>query len=66
MIRVVKIGGRAQQAASLIPTLASAWRATPGALVVVHGGGDEVTALQRTLGRDPQATVPERLGQLVR
>lgn len=54
MIRVVKIGGRAQQAASLIPTLAAAWRATPGALVVVHGGGDEVTALQRTLGRDPQ------------
>ena len=54
MIRVVKIGGRAQQAATLIPALASAWRATPGALVVVHGGGDEVTALQRTLGRDPQ------------
>ncbi len=54
MIRVVKIGGRAQQAASLIPALAAAWRAAPGALVVVHGGGDEVTAVQRTLGRDPQ------------
>ncbi len=54
MIRVVKIGGRAQQASALIPALASAWRATPGALVVVHGGGDEVTAMQRTLGRDPQ------------
>ena len=54
MIRVVKIGGRAQQASALIPALASAWRATPGALVVVHGGGDEVTAMQRSLGRDPQ------------
>ena len=54
MIRVVKIGGRAQRSTELIPTLASAWRQTPGALVVVHGGGDEVTALQRTMGRDPQ------------
>jgi acetylglutamate kinase len=54
VIRVVKIGGRAQQAVALIPTLGAAWRATPGALVVVHGGGDEVTALQRAMGRDPQ------------
>ena len=53
-MRVVKVGGRAQQAAALVPTLATAWRATPGALVVVHGGGDEVTALQRAMGRDPQ------------
>ena len=54
MIRVVKIGGRAQQARALVPTLASAWRATPGALVLVHGGGVEVTALQRAMGRNPQ------------
>jgi acetylglutamate kinase len=54
LIRVVKICGRAQQAVALIPTLGAAWRATPGALVVVHGGGDEVTALQRAMGRDPQ------------
>ena len=54
MIRVIKVGGRAQRAVALIPTLAAAWRATPGALVVVHGGGDEVTALQRTMGRNPQ------------
>jgi acetylglutamate kinase len=54
VIRVVKIGGRAQQAAALVPSLAAAWRATPGALVVVHGGGDEVSALQRAMGRDPQ------------
>jgi acetylglutamate kinase len=54
VIRVVKVGGRAQQAAELAPTLAKAWRAAPGALVVVHGGGDEVTAVQRAMGRDPQ------------
>lgn len=54
MIRVVKIGGRAQQDPALIPTLVTAWRATPGALVVVHGGGDEVSTLQRAMGRDPQ------------
>ena len=54
MIRVVKIGGRAQQSAELVPTLGAAWRSAPGALIVVHGGGDEVTALQRTMGRDPQ------------
>lgn len=54
MIRVVKIGGRAQQSPELVPALGAAWRQTPGALVVVHGGGDEVTALQRTMGRDPQ------------
>ena len=54
MIRIVKIGGRAQQATALVPTLATAWRTAPGALVVVHGGGDEVTALQRAMGRDPQ------------
>ena len=54
MTRVVKIGGRAQQAASLIPALASAWRAAPGAIVIVHGGGDEVTTVQRSMGRDPQ------------
>jgi acetylglutamate kinase len=54
MTRVVKIGGRAQQAAELVPVLAAAWRETRGALVIVHGGGDEVTELQRRLGREPQ------------
>lgn len=54
MIRVVKIGGRAQQATDLVSSLAAAWRAAPGALVVVHGGGDDVSALQRAMGRDPQ------------
>ena len=54
MTRVLKIGGRAQQAPELVSVLAAAWEAEPGTLVVVHGGGDEVTALQRRLGRNPQ------------
>jgi acetylglutamate kinase len=54
MTRVVKIGGRAQQAAELVQMLAAAWEEAPGALVIVHGGGDEVTELQRLLGREPQ------------
>jgi acetylglutamate kinase len=56
MMRVVKIGGRAQADARLGPALAAAARAsgTSGsALCVVHGGGDEVSALQRRLGLEP-------------
>ncbi|HXD22660.1 MAG TPA: acetylglutamate kinase [Gemmatimonadaceae bacterium] len=56
MIRVVKIGGRAQSDARLGSALAGAARATAGsssALCVVHGGGDEVSALQRRLGLEP-------------
>jgi acetylglutamate kinase len=52
-IRVIKIGGRAQGDARLMPLLRDAV-ATPGArVVVVHGGGDEVTALQRKMGVEP-------------
>lgn len=51
MTRVVKIGGRAQSDARLGPALAAAARAT--SLCVVHGGGDEVSALQRRLGLAP-------------
>jgi acetylglutamate kinase len=50
---VVKLGGRVQGDPALPATLARAWRRTGGALVVVHGGGDEVTALQRRLGQEP-------------
>jgi acetylglutamate kinase len=52
-VRVVKIGGRAQSSAALPGAIAAAWRAAPGALCLVHGGGDEVSALQRQLGRQP-------------
>ena len=50
-IRVVKIGGRAQADPRLAQALAAAARQSP--LVVVHGGGDELTALQRRLGIEP-------------
>jgi acetylglutamate kinase len=52
-VRVVKIGGRAQSSAALPAAVAAAWRAAPGALCLVHGGGDEVSALQRQLGHTP-------------
>lgn len=51
-IVVVKIGGRAQAEPRLPAVIAQAAR--PGSrLVVVHGGGDEVTSLQRTMGIEP-------------
>jgi acetylglutamate kinase len=51
-MRVVKIGGRAQADPDLASKIREAWDATPGALCVVHGGGDEITAMQNTLGRE--------------
>jgi acetylglutamate kinase len=56
MMRVVKIGGRAQGDARLGPALAAAAHTggrTAASLCVVHGGGDEVSALQRRLGLEP-------------
>jgi acetylglutamate kinase len=52
MTRVIKIGGRPQGDPALAGALASDWaRArTNGGLVVVHGGGDEVSVLQASLG----------------
>jgi acetylglutamate kinase len=52
-VRVVKIGSRAQASRELAPAIAALWRAEPGALCLVHGGGDEISALQRRLGREP-------------
>lgn len=52
-MRVVKIGGRAQADPRLASILRDVWAATPGELCVVHGGGDEVSAMQRALGRKP-------------
>ena len=52
-MRVVKIGGRAQADPGLFGTLCQAWNDSPNGLCVVHGGGDEITAMQRALGREP-------------
>ncbi len=51
--RVIKVGGRAQSDAALPGAVTAAWTAAPGSLVVVHGGGDEVSALQRAYGVTP-------------
>jgi acetylglutamate kinase len=50
MTRVIKVGGRPQLDPALPAALAAAHRAAPRSLVVVHGGGDEVSALQRLHG----------------
>lgn len=52
-VRVIKIGGRAQADPALLGALAAAWHAAPRSLVVVHGGGDEVSRLQRMAGVEP-------------
>lgn len=54
MTTVLKIGGRVQEDPGLAPAVASAARAMPGGLVVVHGGGDDISRLQRQLGHEPR------------
>ena len=52
MTRVLKIGGRAQADPGLARAVRAA--ATTDRVVLVHGGGDEVSALQRRLGLTPK------------
>ena len=49
-MRVIKVGGRPQLDPTLPAAVATAQRAAPGSLLVVHGGGDEVSTLQRLYG----------------
>ena len=69
-MKVIKIGGRAQHDPRLAQEIAAGWRETPSALVVVHGGGDEVSALQRAAGVEPRfvdgrrVTAPEDIDRL--
>jgi acetylglutamate kinase len=51
-MRVVKIGGRAQADPRLAQVVWQAWSESPGDLCLVHGGGDEISAMQRALGRE--------------
>jgi len=53
-IRLIKVGGRAQEDPSLAREIAAAWRAAPGGLCVVHGGAVEIDRLQRALGATPR------------
>ncbi len=53
-LRVVKIGGRAQEDARLAELVAAAWAEAPGALCLVHGGAVEIDRLQRAFGSTPR------------
>jgi len=50
---VVKLGGRTQGDVALPGALAALWRSTSGRVVVVHGGGDQISAWQRLRGEEP-------------
>src|SRR6476469_11279418 len=52
-MRVIKLGGRAQNDPALASEMARAWKSANGNLCVVHGGGDEITSLQVALGKTP-------------
>ena len=54
MITVVKLGGRVQSDPRLAEAIASMWENSSGGLCIVHGGGDEISTLQRALGKEPQ------------
>jgi acetylglutamate kinase len=66
-ITVVKVGGNEVDDVEWTGRLAEAVAASPGGVVVVHGGGKELTELQRTLGAEPEwreglrVTTPEAL-----
>ncbi len=50
---VVKLGGRTQTDSALPSALAQLWRRTSGRLVIVHGGGDQISSMQRMRGEEP-------------
>ena len=50
---VVKLGGRTQGDPALPAALAALWRSSLGRLVIIHGGGDQISALQRMRGEEP-------------
>jgi len=51
---VVKVGGNEVDDRAWVARLAAAVAARAGHTVIVHGGGKEVTALQRALGAEPE------------
>ncbi|CAN5308373.1 acetylglutamate kinase [soil metagenome] len=53
MTRVLKLGGRTQGSTELLDAIVAAWTARHSDLCLVHGGGDEISALQRALGIEP-------------
>lgn len=53
-ITVVKVGGNDVDDAGWVARLGAALARRGGSTVVVHGGGKEITALQRDLGAEPE------------
>ncbi|MEO5589979.1 MAG: acetylglutamate kinase [Gemmatimonadaceae bacterium] len=53
MIRLIKLGGRVQGDPALTAAIVAIWESSTGKLCIVHGGGDEISGLQRALGREP-------------
>ena len=53
-MHVIKLGGRAQSDPRLPAAIDARRRSDGGRLCVVHGGGDEISALQTALGRKPK------------
>jgi acetylglutamate kinase len=53
-VTVLKVGGNEVDEPAWVARFARAVAARGGRLVVVHGGGKEVTALQRRLGAEPE------------
>lgn len=53
-ITVLKMGGNEIDDPTWVASLACAVAARTGPLVIVHGGGKEVTEVQRTLGAEPE------------
>ena len=65
MTRVIKVGGRPQLDPSLCAALARASAQAPGSLVVVHGGGDEVSTLQRLYGVESRFSGGRRVTSVI-
>src|SRR3954470_645322 len=61
MTRIIKVGGRPQMDRALPAALAAAHRFTQAPLVLVHGGGDEISTLQRMYGAAAQFTDGRRV-----
>jgi acetylglutamate kinase len=53
-ITVVKVGGNEVDDAAWVARFAASLARRGGSTVVVHGGGKEITALQRSLGAEPE------------
>ena len=53
-MKVIKLGGRVQSDPKLVTAVSELWRTTPGDVCIVHGGGDEISALQKLLGKEPK------------